>query len=230
MILVSDNSILTEIFMNFPFFEAKNCTVTRGKRVIIDDFSFSLSQGEITMLTGRNGSGKSTLLQAISGLLPLDNGSLYIKGQQISEIPSHVRLKNHITLLLQGNQIFPDMKVQEHFDIAVSNHEGYNTFNKMKDSKDTVDPILNMLNGKENQKAKLLSGGEKAILALGMVLLRPAPVMLFDEPVAGIAASKAPVIINAIKSVVELFGSAALVVEHDLETWNSFIKNCIKIL
>jgi ABC-type branched-subunit amino acid transport system ATPase component len=212
-----------------PPFEIRNLTVCRGKRTIVENFSLSIESGAVVMLTGRNGAGKSTLLQAVAGLLPVRSGAVFINGQDVSNVPCHLRLQSLITTLLQGNQIFPNMSVKEHFQIVDPNFSGWAQNGNDQNFGDADAILLKTFEDKWGTKAKFLSGGEKALLAFAVALVNPSQVLLLDEPVAGIDNSKAPVLAKSIKNFIQSRGGIALVVEQDLEPWHQIVKRSVTL-
>src|SRR5512140_1585833 len=80
--------------------------------------SFSVGEGEIVTLIGANGAGKSTILQAISGLLPVNRGRISFAGEDLLQLPAHLRLKQGVAHVPEGRGIFGNLTVMENLRLA----------------------------------------------------------------------------------------------------------------
>ncbi len=68
--------------------QAENIQVSYDNRIIIDELSTSIPKGSITTIIGANGCGKSTLLKALTRIIPVQEGAIYLDGQAISQLPT----------------------------------------------------------------------------------------------------------------------------------------------
>ncbi len=80
--------------------------------------SFSVGEGEIVTLIGANGAGKSSILQAIAGLLPVARGRIAFAGEELRELPAHLRVKRGVALVPEGRGIFGNLTVLENLRLA----------------------------------------------------------------------------------------------------------------
>ncbi len=74
--------------------QAENIQVSYDNRIIIDELSTSIPKGNITTIIGANGCGKSTLLKALTRIIPVQEGAIYLDGQAISQLPTKEVAKN----------------------------------------------------------------------------------------------------------------------------------------
>jgi branched-chain amino acid transport system ATP-binding protein len=182
-----------------------------GKRLILKGVSARFEAGKIYAILGPNGAGKSTLLKTIIGLLPLKGGEILLDNDDISSLPSHLRVKKGIAYFMQGGQVFPSLSVEENLEIGacrISKDE----YNRVREEIYEMFPIL-----KEKRKlsAGLLSGGQRQQLALAMVLFKKPKVLLLDEPSAGLSPDLLPQLMNTIYRLNKSLKAAVLLVEQN---------------
>ena len=144
-----------------------------GGIVGLEDVSLTIQAGECFVLLGPSGSGKSTLLRLIAGLEELTSGSIRIRGQPVDGVPPHSR---GVSYLGQRPVLYPDRPVRGNltFGIAVETP--------------LLDEIASLLGIGDllDRRPGELSGGQLQRVALGRALLRPAPILLLDEPLTSL--------------------------------------------
>ena len=91
-----------------------------GESHILRDLDLELPAGQCTCLMGRNGVGKTTLLNCVMGLIPNRNGKIEFQGDDISALPTEVRVTRGLGLVPQGREIFPTLTVEENLRVAMS--------------------------------------------------------------------------------------------------------------
>lgn len=161
-----------------PLLQVEHVSVRVGQRLVLDNLSLEVFEGEQVRITGPNGAGKSTLFNAITGVLPLSEGRILFKGEDISKLPTHQRTALGIRYMRQRDNVFPSLTVQENLQLAVGK-QGYDRFHdRFPEWAKDIAP---------NKPAGMLSGGQKQKLAWGMTVLSPSELLLADEPSAGVA-------------------------------------------
>lgn len=90
--------------------EIKNIRVLLGGKKILDEFSLEVKNGEFLAILGKSGCGKSTLLKAVNGFVPCDDGSIYLNGACLDDVPIH---KRGIAMVFQDVRLFPHLSVLE---------------------------------------------------------------------------------------------------------------------
>ncbi|MCC7091370.1 MAG: ATP-binding cassette domain-containing protein, partial [Nitrosomonas sp.] len=93
--------------------KASNLKKRYKSRTVVQDVSFSLRSGEVVGLLGPNGAGKTTCFYMIVGLVPLDEGGIYLDEQDLSRLPIHQRAKLGLSYLPQEASIFRRLTVEE---------------------------------------------------------------------------------------------------------------------
>lgn len=161
-----------------PLLVVEHLCVRLGQRLVLDDVSLTVYKGEQVRITGPNGAGKSTLLNAITGVLPPDEGRILFKGEDISRLPAHERATRGIRYMRQRDNVFSSLTVQENLQLAIGK-EGYERFRER--FPEWAEDIA------ANQPAGMLSGGQKQKLAWGMTVVEQGSLWLLDEPYAGMS-------------------------------------------
>jgi branched-chain amino acid transport system ATP-binding protein len=132
--------------------------------------------GSVVALLGRNGAGKSTLLRVLAGTMGLQSGAILWRGRDITGVPAFARAADGLALVPDERNVFADLSVAENLDVFAAGG--------------AVDPALEVfpeLGNLLDQRAGTLSGGERQMLALSRVLVRPAGAILLDEVSRGLS-------------------------------------------
>ncbi len=182
-------------------------------REILNGLYLNVKPSEITCIIGPNGAGKSTVLKAISGLLYPKKGDIIFDSKNITIMESHTRVALGIGYFLQGGEVFRDMNVFENFEVGGANLKK----SILKERLDDTLSLFPALRDKLKKRAGLLSGGEKQMLALGMIMLNRPKLILLDEPSAGLAPGLIKVVMEKIVEVNKLYGIAILLVEQKID-------------
>jgi branched-chain amino acid transport system ATP-binding protein len=151
---------------------------------VLKGISLTVPDGTIVGIVGPNGHGKSTLLRAISGLVPLWSGQIFLSGVAIHNLPAHQRVALGLVQIPQGDMVFADMSVEENLRLgAILAPDEDETIRRL----DVVFGIFPRLLERREQVARTLSGGERRMLGIGRGLMANGQVMLVDEPSLGLA-------------------------------------------
>ncbi len=155
-----------------------------GRKMILDNLSLKLNNGQILGLLGPNGVGKSTIFNIITGLVSPDFGSIIINSDTVNQYPIYQRtLKYKIGFVPQHGGYFHDLTVYENLkaisEITISNVSIRNEKIDSLISKFELDPIRDI-------KADFLSGGQKKKLVIALALISDPQILLLDEPFAAL--------------------------------------------
>jgi ABC-type branched-subunit amino acid transport system ATPase component/ABC-type branched-subunit amino acid transport system permease subunit len=192
-----------------PTLEVSDLTVTyRNGARAVDRVSIKVEQGSIVALLGRNGAGKTSTLRAVSGFMTSEQvklqGHVRVDGKELLGL-APVKASKYAVLVAERDKIFPNLTVGEHLRISRTKGgqsvEGEAFFNRLKDRLD--------------QKAGLLSGGERQLLALAVAWqLRP-KLLLVDEFSLGLAPVMIRHIADSIRQLRDEHGMTFLIVEQN---------------
>ena len=167
-----------------PIIKLQKISLSFDKRMLLDNISFNLNQGEILGLLGPNGVGKSTIFNLITGILKPDFGSILINNKSVVNYPIAERsLKFRIGYVPQYGGYFHDLNILENLnlvaEIQIVDKSVRNNKIDQLISKFEFETIMNI-------PAKFLSGGQKKKLVIAMSLLNDPKVLLLDEPFAAL--------------------------------------------
>ena len=175
---------LKKLSSNDAHLTIKQLSAGYGKMEILHNFDLFVSKAQSLCLIGPNGAGKSTILHSIYGFTNIFSGQIKIDGREITNMTPAQKLKSvGIAYILQDNSVFPDMTVEENLLMG-----GY-IKDKTEESHQEAERIFEKyerLRNRRNQKAKVLSGGERRLLEISRALVMKPSVLLVDEPSIGL--------------------------------------------
>jgi len=179
----------------------------RGKKVV-DDVSVEIHRGEIVGLLGPNGAGKTTMFSMILGLVPRDQGRIYLDDEEISDDPMYLRARKGICLLPQDPSAFRRLSVEDNL-LAVPRKRGRR--------RGAVEKTLQEygLSALARAKAYTLSGGERRRLEIARAMMTDPEFILLDEPFTGID----PIAIQDLQRIVRSLkdkGLGVLITDHNV--------------
>jgi len=155
-----------------------------GKMEILHKFDLFVSKAQSLCLIGPNGAGKSTILHSIYGFTNIFSGQIEIDGKEITNMTPAQKLKSvGIAYILQDNSVFPDMTVEE--NLLMGGYIKEKTEESQKEAERIFEKYERLRN-RRNQKAKVLSGGERRLLEISRALVMKPSVLLVDEPSIGL--------------------------------------------
>ncbi|MYA39824.1 MAG: ABC transporter ATP-binding protein [Acidimicrobiia bacterium] len=149
---------------------------------ILREVDMVLHPGEMIGIIGPNGAGKSTLLKALFGLLEVRSGDVIYKGESITGVGAHELVARGVGYVPQLNNVFSALTVMENLEMGA-----YLEPKKAPERMERVVELFPRLGERLGQRAGLLSGGERQMLAMGRALMMSPEVLLLDEPSAGLS-------------------------------------------
>jgi len=191
--------------------ETKGLNVGYGPIHVIYDLDFEVPDGEVTVIVGPNGVGKTTLLKAIMGLATVYSGQVFFQGKDITDIPPYERTKLGIGYMPQTGNIFSKLTVEDNLKMAAYT---VNSATVYKDKLEFVWNLFPRLKEYMPRAAGTLSGGERQMLAEGMVLMREPKLMMVDEPTAGLMPKLVNDVMKQLEQMAETTGLPIVLVEQ----------------
>ena len=162
----------------------KQLSAGYGKMEILHNFDLFVGKAQSLCLIGPNGAGKSTILHSIYGFTNIFSGQIEINGKEITNMTPAQKLKSvGIAYILQDNSVFPDMTVEE--NLLMGGYIKEKTEESHKEAEKIFEKYERLRN-RRNQKAKVLSGGERRLLEISRALVMKPNVLLIDEPSIGL--------------------------------------------
>lgn len=213
--------------------EARGVTVRAGDRVILNQASLGLGPGELVGLIGPNGAGKSTLVRAMAGILPCTSGDILINGRAGAAIapPARARL---IAYLAQERQVEWPIRVREIVALGRLPFRrglfGQGLAPPGPADEAMIEACLRRVDAQALAElpARALSGGELARVLLARALAVSAPLLLADEPIAGLDPFQQLQVMEILRQEARR-GMGVLVVLHDLALAARFLDRVVVI-
>jgi ABC-type branched-subunit amino acid transport system ATPase component len=181
-----------------------------GKKTVLEEVTLEVHQGEIVALLGINGAGKSTCLKSLAGMLPPQGGDIYLDGARINSRGPAQNARAGLVLVPEGARSFHDLTVRENLEIggfiipralfAERYEEALEFFPRLRE--------------RINNKAGLLSGGERQLLAIARALMLRPRVMLLDEPFLGLSPIMIGEVGRLLRLLQEKFGCGIILAEQ----------------
>jgi multiple sugar transport system ATP-binding protein len=149
----------------------------------VDDMNLNLDDGEFLVLVGPSGCGKSTTLRCIAGLETVSEGTIYIDGEDVTDLNPEER---NIAMVFQNYALYPHMTARENMEFGLK----MATDLSAEERRTRVEEAAEMLGISEllDTKPKSLSGGQQQRVALGRAIVREPSVFLMDEPLSNLDA------------------------------------------
>jgi len=195
--------------------EISHLKVSLGSRLILNDLSFSLAEGQIAALLGPSGCGKTTLLRSIAGLIAPTDGTIRFGKQLVSlsslVMPSH---KRKIGYVPQEGALFPHLSVADNIAFGLDR----SAFTKDQ-IRQTTKEMLSLigLQGYENRMPNQLSGGQQTRVALARALAIKPAIVLLDEPFSALDAALRGDLRADVIDLLRKSNTTAILVTHDRE-------------
>ena len=194
---------------------------TVNAKQALNGLTLHIRKGDFVSIIGANGAGKSTLFNAICGSFYLDQGSVYLDGQNVTMMPEHMRAKQ-IGRLFQDPMrgTAPDMSIEENLALAAGNG-GWLSRVSGADKRAFRDrlSLLGMgLEDRMKQPVGLLSGGQRQALTLLMATYHIPKLLLLDEHTAALDPGTAEKVLALTRSIVEDNKITCLMITHNMQS------------
>ena len=191
--------------------EVRDLVVSYGGIEALKGISFDVEEGNIVTLIGANGAGKSTTLRSITGIVPIQSGSISFCGEDITRMDTQKIVSKGIALVPEGRRVFANLTVLENLKIGA--YLRNDKAGIMKDI-DYIYSLFPRLKERNWQLAGTLSGGEQQMLAVGRAMMTRPKLIMMDEPSLGLAPLVVKDIFSIIKTLKET-GITVLLIEQN---------------
>jgi len=208
-----------------PFLHAHNLRKAFGGVTAVNEVSFEARLGQTVAVIGPNGAGKTTLFNMISGILPPDEGEIWLNGQRLDGNPPHKVASMGVARTFQNVQLFGNMTVLENVMMGRYRYERTGfirsalglTYHGERQTRAAALQRLKRvgLADKADLPAPSLPLGEQRLLELARALAAEPRLLLLDEPTAGLNAIET-VRLAATISRIRANDVSVLLVEHDM--------------
>lgn len=191
--------------------EIKNLTKIYNKKVVLNNISFTVKDGEFLSILGPSGCGKTTLLKILIGIEKPTSGEIIKKGIDITNVDTG---KREMGMVFQNYALFPNMTVLDNVKYALN----LKLKNKNK-AKEEALKMLKVVNMEEhlNKYPHELSGGQQQRVAIARTLSLNPDIILFDEPMSALDADNRLGLRKELKEIQKKFKTTMIYITHDQE-------------
>jgi branched-chain amino acid transport system ATP-binding protein len=196
-----------------PMLSLSSASAGYGSFQALFGVSLDVARGEAVGVIGPNGAGKTTLMRVISGILPMQGGTMNIEGRDVSGLPAHRVVEQGIAHVPENRRLFPRLSVEENLRIGAFIPSARARFSEQLD---WVYQLFPRLKDRRSQLAGTMSGGEQQMCAIARALMSKPKVLLMDEPSAGLA----PIVVQQVFELVHRIraeGLTVLIVEQNVQ-------------
>ncbi len=182
-------------------------------RTIVDNVSMTVNTGEVVGLLGPNGAGKTTTFYMIVGLIPTDQGQIFIDDQDIASLPMHARARSGIGYLPQEASVFRKLSVADNIMAVLQLRQDLSPHERETEMEKLL-MDLHISHIRDNTGISL-SGGERRRAEIARALAMNPAFILLDEPFAGVDPISVVDIQQIIKQLRDL-GIGILITDHNV--------------
>ena len=207
-----------------------NCiSIEFGGLKAVENFSVEIKEGDLVGLIGPNGAGKTTVFNMLTGVYIPTSGTVELRGQDVTKLTPHERVKIGISRTFQNIRLFKRMSVLENVKLSGNVHMNYSIFDGIfktkkyyeqedKATKEALE-ILEVLGLSDciDEQAQNLPYGKQRKLEIARALASHPAILCLDEPAAGMNPIETEELMDTIKIVREKFKTAVLLIEHDMK-------------
>jgi len=204
----------------------------------INDLSVSIDEGELVGVMGPNGAGKSTFFNCVSGVIPPDDGTVTLRGVDVTGDPPESLAHHGLVRTFQDTRELETMTVRDNVRLAAPNQSGERTLpallrsDEMRNEEAAVrrraDQLIETfeLDHLADEYSSTLSGGQRKLLELARTLMLDPDVLMLDEPFAGVNPTLTHEIADHVRGLND-DGMTVVIIEHELETLTSLVDRLV---
>ena len=192
--------------------EVRDLEAGYGDLQVLFGVDLHVEEGEYVAIVGPNGAGKSTAMKAVVGLARHMGGEITFDGEDIAGLPPQNIIERGVGYVPQSDNVFPTLTVEENLTIGA-----YLLGDLPDERREVVLEQFPILGERLDQRAGNLSGGQQQMLAMARALIPDPPLLLLDEPSAGLAPDLVEELFDHIDRINER-GVTVLIVEQNAKT------------
>ena len=195
---------------------------TVNEKVALRGVDLTLADGEFVTVIGGNGAGKSTLMNAVAGVYPVDQGTITIDGEDVTNLPEHKRAK-YVGRVFQDPMLgtAATMQIEENLALAARRGQGRGlrsgiTKAEREQYRELLAGLGLGLEERMTSKVGLLSGGQRQALTLLMATLKKPKLLLLDEHTAALDPKTAAKVLETTETIVQRDKLTTLMITHNM--------------
>ncbi len=185
---------------------------------VLKNLSFKLFKGENLVVLGKSGSGKSVLIQCIVRLLKHDEGTIYVLGENVSDLNTEdlSELRTKIGFLFQSGALYDSMTIKQNLEFPLRRIR--KNLSQKEIDKKVIEVLENVgLADTLNKMPSQLSGGMRKRASLARTIIIDPMIMLYDEPTTGLDPVTSDEISTLINDVQKKYKTSSIIITHDIE-------------
>ncbi len=200
-----------------PIIQCKNLTHYYGKRLIYENLSFEVPQGQILGLLGKNGTGKTTTINILNGYLKPRSGQCFMFGEDIQHI--NPITKRRIALLIEGHVQYSFMNTEQLERFYAPFYPKWN--------KDAYYELIRKLKITPRQRLSQMSCGQRSQVALGLILAQNADLLILDDFSMGLDPGYRRLFIDYLRDYAKSEQKTVFLTSHIIQDMEKLIDDCI---
>ena len=193
------------------YLSVDNLSCTIDGTPLLENISFSVEKGTLTLIAGPNGSGKSLLMKCLKGLEKPDGGTVTVDGREIKKTKERMKL---FGLVFQDTSLqIVGSTVEKDIAFGLENQK-----KSIEEIKGKTDEMISLFSLEKERKKdpRVLSGGERRRLCIAGVMAMESSILLLDEPLANLDYPSVKMVLNTLMTLKEK-GVTVLIVSHEAE-------------
>ena len=198
-----------------------------GAFMATNDITLQVERGARHALIGPNGAGKTTLINLLTGVLPPTEGRVILEGEDITDLPSHRRVRRGLTRTFQINQLFGEYTPLETLILAVCEREGLGSslWSPLSRQRRVIDEAAALLArfglaSVMGERTAILPYGKQRLLEIALAFASRPRILLLDEPAAGVPEDERHEVLAIVSDLPPEV--TILLIEHDMDLVFSF--------
>jgi len=192
---------------------AKNLVKSFKTRTVVNDVSIEVNSGEVVGLLGPNGAGKTTSFYMVVGLVPVNNGQIFLDGEDLTDLPVHARARKGIGYLPQEASIFQKLTVEQNIQAILEHNPALDKAAQQQLLESLLEDF--QIQHIRESTGMSLSGGERRRVEIARALASQPSFILLDEPFAGVDPISVIEIQKIIKHLIER-NIGVLITDHNV--------------
>lgn len=187
-----------------------------GERVVLDEVSFDIDDGEVFFVIGASGVGKSVLIKHLVGLVRPDAGEIWLDDREVSRLDERAMapVRKRCAMVFQHSTLFDSMNCAENVALPLRKHRGLGRREAVREARALLERVR-MVEFADRFPAELGDGLRKRVAIARALALEPSTV-LFDEPTTSLDPVSARRVDRLIRELSDTLGVTCVVVSHDL--------------
>jgi ABC-type polar amino acid transport system ATPase subunit len=198
-----------------PMVQLEGVRKSFGDNLVLDGIDLDVAQGEVLVIIGPSGSGKSTLLRCVNLLEPIQEGRIFLEGEEITGKGAPVaKVRQRVGIVFQQFNLFPHLTAMDNLTLAARRILKM----RRRDAERRAEELLAMvgLEEKAHQHPHQLSGGQQQRVAIARALMMNPHVMLFDEVTSALDPELVGEVLVVMRDLARN-GMTMLVVTHEMQ-------------